>query len=38
MTDINRRFLDAEREARLAVDSVPLERLGRVEDIVGAAV
>jgi NAD(P)-dependent dehydrogenase (short-subunit alcohol dehydrogenase family) len=37
MTDVNRRFLEAERDARLAVDSVPMGRLGETEDIVGAA-
>jgi NAD(P)-dependent dehydrogenase (short-subunit alcohol dehydrogenase family) len=37
MTDINRRFLEGERDMRLAVDSVPMGRLGETEDIVGAA-
>ena len=37
MTDINRAFLEAERDRRLALDSVPMGRLGETEDIVGAA-
>jgi NAD(P)-dependent dehydrogenase (short-subunit alcohol dehydrogenase family) len=38
MTDVNRAFLAEERQHRLAVDSVPLGRLGETEDVVGAAV
>ena len=37
MTEINRRFLEEETAAGLAVDSVPMGRLGETEDIVGAA-
>jgi 2-deoxy-D-gluconate 3-dehydrogenase len=37
MTDINERFLADAAARSLALDAVPLRRLGQVEDVVGAA-